>query len=985
MRKILCFALALVASITISGQSGLIKYSVPKDPWSEFFGNHRAVIKVDKPSDAVFIDFLWRRHDASTDKHRMLIINAETGKEIKNIYRVSIDNECCKLVFGPVDTAGSYYFYYLSCTPGIPGTRVRSAREYMPVENAPDSLWVLKHRLTESSLKYKDVSKGTITDIQARTEFDSFYPMEVVATSVEMKSYLSQHKDEYLIFAEDRAFPIRMLNAIPFRWIHKTPGGDFTGTAKINEYYALQIGVFASQKIIQNIKLEFPDLINKNGNHISRKAFTCFNTDGVNIEGNPFTLRVDVKQGMVQPLWVGIDIPSDAIPGIYEGVIVVKSENVKEQKVRINLTVENDYLADRGDSEPWKHSHLRWLNSTLGIDEEPVAPYTRLRVDNQEISCLGRSVQLNSYGFPEVINSWGNNILASSVKFIIQVNNQTLTFPAGTFSYKSQKNGIVSWESVTENNDFTLICRGEMESDGRLSYKCDVKSKSNLNIQDIRLEIPLKKEFATYMIGMGRMGGFTPRNHISRWLKTEDSFWIGETTAGIHCELRGGSYNGPMITSYQNLPSSSWSNGGATGNGGFRIDSDNNTVTASAFSGFRRMTNGQSVTYEFALLITPVKEMNLKNQFSIRYFHNPAPTPEVVANGGNLMNVHHANRYNPYINYPFIAQNEMRGLVDKWHEKGWKVKIYYTVRELSNHIPEIWALRSFGYEVLANGNGGGDRWLREHLVSNYTPMWYAYLGNGEADEATLNSGESRWYNYYIEGLAWLIKNMDIDGLYLDDVSYDRRILKRVRKVMEMIKPGVCMIDLHSNTSWSLGAANQYLEFFPYIDKTWFGEGFNWDIMPADFWLTETSGIPFGVLNDQLMGSLWNVNLRRGMTFGMNLRGFSPMWKLWDDFGIVDSKMTGFWEKNPVVTTDHKNVFATAYIKEGKVLIVIGSWVDEPVNVKMNIDWKRLGLNPQEVNIIAPEIKNYQKERSFKVDEPIPIDALSDCLIIISKK
>ena len=38
---------------------------------------------------------------------------------------------------------------------------------------------------------------------------------------------------------------------------------------------------------------------------------------------------------------------------------------------------------------------------------------------------------------------------------------------------------------------------------------------------------------------------------------------------------------------------------------------------------------------------------------------------------------------------------------------GRKVKIYYTVRELTTHLPELWALRSLGDEVLADGPGGG--------------------------------------------------------------------------------------------------------------------------------------------------------------------------------------------------------------------------------------------------------------------------------------
>ncbi len=66
------------------------------------------------------------------------------------------------------------------------------------------------------------------------------------------------------------------------------------------------------------------------------------------------------------------------------------------------------------------------------------------------------------------------------------------------------------------------------------------------------------------------------------------------------------------------------------------------------------------------------------------------------------------------------------------------------------------------------------------------------------DAAILTSGASRWYNFYVEGINWLVRNIPIDGLYLDDVAYDRTILKRVRKVLDRARPG-CLIDLHSNT------------------------------------------------------------------------------------------------------------------------------------------------------------------------------------------
>ena len=164
-------------------------------------------------------------------------------------------------------------------------------------------------------------------------------------------------------------------------------------------------------------------------------------------------------------------------------------------------------------------------------------------------------------------------------------------------------------------------------------------------------------------------------------------------------------------------------------------------------------------------------------------------------------------------------------------------------------------------------------------------------------------------NYYIEGLRWMVKNLDIDGLYLDDVSFGRDILKRMRRAMDSVKPG-CIIDLHSNTGFSRGPANQYAEFFPYINKVWFGESFLYDQMTPANWLIESSGIPFGLMGDMLYrgGNKW-----LGMQYGMTVRhpwmtegvvcDPRPVWKLWDEFGIADARMTGFWEPEVPVKAD----------------------------------------------------------------------------------
>ena len=392
------------------------------------------------------------------------------------------------------------------------------------------------------------------------------------------------------------------------------------------------------------------------------------------------------------------------------------------------------------------------------------------------------------------------------------------------------------------------------------------------------------------------------------------------------------------------------------------------------------MKEGDELVYEFALLMTPVKTLNPASQFRDRYFHNaakPDPGQEDMEAGIRIVNLHHANQFNPFINYPFIAVDPLKTFVERNHDKGLKVKIYYTIRELTNRVTEIWALRSLGTEIFDDGQGGGYPWLREHLVSGYRPQWYQHSDDTTVDASILTApGDSRWINYYIEGLAWLIRNVDIDGLYLDDVTFDRHIMKRMRKVMEAEKPG-CIIDLHSNTGFSKGPATQYAEYFPYVDKLWFGESFMYNEMSYENWLVEVSGIPFGLLGDMLHGG---GNPWLGMVFGMTTRlpwsteGVTcnpvAIWKIWDEFGIEQSQMSGPWDMDPIVETDHPDVKATAYLKKDRVLISVGNFSDNPREVKLHINWEKTGIDPDGAILTAPEIEDFQEGQQFKIRDRI---------------
>jgi hypothetical protein len=329
----------------------------------------------------------------------------------------------------------------------------------------------------------------------------------------------------------------------------------------------------------------------------------------------------------------------------------------------------------------------------------------------------------------------------------------------------------------------------------------------------------------------------------------------------------------------------------------------------------------------------------------------------------------------------------MKTYIDEAHRLGLKVKIYYTVRELTNRAPEIFALRSLGDEILSFGQGGGFPWLQEHLGSNYIAGWFVPKLK---DAAVINSGVSRWHNYYLEGLNWLARNIGIDGLYIDDVAFDRVVMKRVRKILDRNRTGA-LIDLHSANQFNIrdgfaNSANLYLEHFPYLNRLWFGEYFDYDSSP-DFWLVEVSGIPFGLMGEMLQGG---GNPWRGMVYGMTSRlpwagNPSHLWKIWDDFGIQESEMVGYWVSSCPVKTDNKDILATAYVKKDKVLISIASWAKERVNIRLQIDWNALGLNAKKARLSAPFIKDFQGLAVFKPTDRIPVEPGKGWLFILSEK
>lgn len=993
MRRILCSLLGLFAFSCLQAQV------VPSDTlygighWdADSLGNHRVVVAVDKPADAVMATLEWRRRDLNPEAKNLIVIDAATGKQITNVCRFGINREKGEVAFQPQTVPGQYYIYYLKNV--MSGSRYYPTVTYPPFKETAAVDWLKKNSL--SGKKAPALPAAKVVQFQSFDQMNSFYPMEVIATAEETAQLLKKRASEtYILFTEDRKFLIRMTADIPYKWIADDRHDFFTGHSDKGEYYVFQLGVWAARAEVEKLRVDFSQLTNAaTGEQVPASSFTCFNTEGTDVTGTHFEKNCSVGKGKVQALWIGTQIPEQISAGTYKGTVTVSAANAESKTVQVAITISNNTIANHGDDEPWRHSRLRWLNSQIGFDDEVIAPYTPLVLNGNTIGCLGREVTLSPAGFPATVTSYfketmtgigtdGRPVLAAPME---------LTADGGAwehlnFEITKRKQGAIAWKALNQNNRFLMELEGEMEADGNITYRVTLIARESGSINDIALRTPLAPGIGRYMMGLGEKGGYCPTDFAWKWNveKNQDGPWIGDVNAGLQVRFYDNNYERPLNTNFYHqkplhMPAS-WCN---NGNGGINISQTANGTLLNAYSGKREVKKGDKLSYYFNVAITPFRPLDTEKQWRDRYYHSYDFIDKVEQYGGNVVNIHHANAINPFINYPFLRTKEMKAYIDGAHARDMKVKIYNTVRELSNSCPELFALRSLGNEIFSDGPGGGFSWLQEHLDPHYIGAWFV---PGLKDAAIVNSGVSRWHNYYLEGLDWLVKHVGIDGLYIDDLAFDRMTMKRVRKILNRTNPGA-LIDLHSANQYNpkdgfANSANLYLEHFPYLDRLWFGEYFDYN-MPPEFWMVEVSGIPYGVMGEMLWegGNKW-----RGMLYGITPRSPGegdnrPTWKLWDDFGMQQSEMIGYWVKDNPVQTNSQQTLATIYRHAGKkTLISLATWEETDATITLAVDWAKLGLDPAQVTLHAPAIENFQTEATWKPGQPITVPKGKGLLLI----
>lgn len=701
----------------------------------------------------------------------------------------------------------------------------------------------------------------------------------------------------------------------------------------------------------------------------------CINTDVTDKYGNRHSQKIKLKKDELQPLFFTVETEraGECVPEEIK-IVTDKESTVLKFIFKVNDTP----IANRGYNDLWRLSRLKWLNSAMAQDDTLVKPYTEPTADGNTVSILGRVAEYAANGLPsqfgsefdEGIQLCGEiqkSLLYRPAEFTISGEN----LPDGKSETKKYKNRIER-TTMCESENYTAEVKSITRYDGQIDYSIKITPHRDFLSDNVSLVFCVDKDCTKLMHGFGHRASEAADICVG-WDadKQWDCLYLGTVNCGMRIKYKAEDYRRPLINIFYknlplNIPTTTWDN---DGKGEIKTEVSSEYTKIIASTGRYQFKKNEQRSFDFQLHLTPFKPYDYKKAFSVRYDHNSHLTDEykeideASKNGLNYVIFHQGNMIMPYINYPFYETERLKRAVQYADYKGIGIKLYYTEREHSNHMAETFAYKALGDEIILRKQGVSHSWQKEKpqwLVDNFgediIPGWFVKYKKGkykgEHDFSFIVRPDTRLDNYYIEGLNWLLENIGIKGIYIDDTSLDRTTIERAKKLLDK-KDG--LIDMHmwnheEPRAGDVSCLNLYAELLPYLDSIWLGEGFFYKKYTPEYMLAEVSGIPYGVPGQMLQDG---GDLYEGMLYAMNNRygwGYKnavDMYRLLDEFIIEDSQMLGYWHSKNPIATDNKNVLTTVYKKGESALLCVYNFSDKKECFNFLTDRELLGFEPHD--------------------------------------
>ena len=211
------------------------------------------------------------------------------------------------------------------------------------------------------------------------------------------------------------------------------------------------------------------------------------------------------------------------------------------------------------------------------------------------IHLKGGQIRLTPFGFPEQIEVTdpSDSLLAENIHFHFtrQTDGKDIRLKSDGVQFTKKTPKTQEWKAIASSDELKVEITAILDNIGRLAYSVQVEVLADLDVKDIVMHIPFRKEMAGYMKGLGMKYGARPDSmFLWKWKagsQDAEPVWIGAPKTGLQYTLAGGP---------------DWTN---AGKGGIGIGIKGKSMLANNYSGPRHLQKGDTLRYNFNLFITP--------------------------------------------------------------------------------------------------------------------------------------------------------------------------------------------------------------------------------------------------------------------------------------------------------------------------------------------------------------------------------------------
>lgn len=760
------------------------------------------------------------------------------------------------------------------------------------------------------------------------------------------------------------------------------------------EYLVVQL-LIHSDYAVQNVVVKCKDLISSS-EHIEG-AVHCFNTDVIDSQGRNASKTLNIKADVLQPLYIGINL-SKAKIATYKTIV-----EIGDDKVELVVTTNDELVFNEGLNDPINLARLKWLNSKKAWSKDILGNYKRIIVEDRLVKILGRDIEINNSGLVKNCHSYftSSNTLDKSRQKSLFYKDLEVVIGERKLNYDAleinTKPGYAEVVGKGHDKDLKVEIKSSIKYDGSIGYRIEFSSSIDKLVSNIHLKLYFKS--CDYLMATG-LEGQRIKSEIGpiihrKWDENfnQETLFIGDVNCGARLKLVDLDVNKNMPGHYHLMDKNISSNWYNYGNGGIKIDRLSEGVEVDVFTGHIVVFKSKTLSLEFELDMTPLKELKGsdilgKRIAAIDIAKNYKNAIEISKNAKmDCITMKSGLPNYKYSDYPLASIDGLKQLSTETNKANIYFGIEYNLRSINTIDPIAHAINALGEEIFIRSDGCSIEYPQIEAMFGEDLAVDCYKNDYSKKSKYFNllvRPQSRFNNYFLESVAMLVEKVNMQAITLSEPFIDRSTMERLKKILlnSVYKNPLIELEIYRQDNEASGnnsAMCNYAAVLPYIDKLWFNSDLDLS-KNIDNIMLENTGVVFGI--ETTLSHQYPLSLALALgalpKFGvesLSSQAISEFNNYVDKHKMNNARFYGFWdEKNPL-RVDNANVLSSSYEFNGQLILSIFNYSNVSQLCELGIETK-FGISLENKHVFAPFLGIEQNESKFDMTKPIKLKPYS---------